>query len=367
MEDYSQYNIIDTECNFVDDDDDSFGNIVVKVTKPDEISDFAAESEDRTYNKTTGVIINMNDGDSELNINIKPKKQVEKSISDDIEVMELPAIKVNDLSDLGKINNYSGFNEIDTECEIGDDEDDDFGGPVASSLIKKLYDFDDEEVENAFLKKELVDEEVIEEAKKKKTSITDGQVEDDYWDELSKKHKSSNKKGAYNASFRIVGDPKAEMDFFNHAMGNADGSSGIISIEGNGTSGNITGAASSCEGCIDGGGMSESLKTHYSQLYEDLLYLTGFEVEPQEDGKFLLRDTLSGLDDKICCDRNEIISCLDPYINDCIIIPLQVKTGQKLNTCKDWCDWYTINKEAFPQCQNDIDYCDLICNHINEF
>ena len=363
MEDYSKYNQIDTECSVIDEDDiDGFGSIYNSSTLVNSESNFVSDN-DRNYNKNTGIIIDLNDGDVDLDIKVTPKKTLPHN-NDEIEIKTLPSIKVNDLSDLNKLNSFKGFNEIDTECNLSEDDlfDDDFGGksaPLASST-KKLFDFDDED-EIIFEEKELVDEEILEEKKKKKHTVTPGQVEDDYWDKLSKKHKDSNVKGAYNTSLRFVGDPKAEMDFFNHVSG-SDGSSSLIStsITGSGESSGEATAASTGEG-----GMGESLDK-YKQLYEDLLYLTGFDVCPQEDGKFTVKDVLGSSEDKICANKCEILDYLKPFIKDCIIVPLQVKTKENFDDYADWCNWYTMNKDSFPQCQQDIDYCDLLCNHINE-
>ncbi len=69
----------------------------------------------------------------------------------------------------------------------------------------------------------------------------------------------------------------------------------------------------------------------------------------------------------VCKDNTEVFSNLKPYIDDCFVYPLQIATGEKFKDCKDWCDWYKgENCDKFPKCSNDIKYCDLIANHIND-
>ena len=58
---------------------------------------------------------------------------------------------------------------------------------------------------------------------------------------------------------------------------------------------------------------------------------------------------------------------LNPYVQDCFIIPLQVETGNNFKTCKEWSDWYTPEMEKkYPQCKQDVKYCDLYANHLPE-
>ena len=62
-----------------------------------------------------------------------------------------------------------------------------------------------------------------------------------------------------------------------------------------------------------------------------------------------------------------ISKALKPYIDDCLIYPLQISTNNNFNNYKDWVDWYTADmQKAFPKCAADIEYCDLLANHLHE-
>ena len=70
---------------------------------------------------------------------------------------------------------------------------------------------------------------------------------------------------------------------------------------------------------------------------------------------------------KECTTINDVQDFLNPFIVDCLIIPLQVETGNEFKTCKEWSDWYTPEMEKkYPQCKKDIQYCDLCANHLPE-
>lgn len=310
---------------------------------------------------------------------------------------------------------YSQYNQIDMECNIDEDEleETSFGsklkdveqtvqypvnqgdhqGPVKTGIILNFDDNDDIDIkshkqnildfgdeENDFMTKELVDEEILEEKKKKK-HVTSAQIEDDYWEKITKAHQKSIVPGARGTFVHMSGNPELEKDMFNHDMGsdsimkvgklNADGTPALSSVGGGFGSAASVGANGGdvSVGISSGfaGGESIEKDNDYNKLCEDLLFITGFTVDKNEDGTYTLKDILS--DNNYNCSNNEeIFNQLKPYIDDCFIYPLQIKTGNNFNTCKEWCDWYNDDMKAqYPDCESDIKYCDLIANHYNDF
>ncbi len=362
--DLSKVNEIDMECE-VDDDDDGFGGFVKAEPKDHakkEVISFADEmpqpkegpspvgaaNDGRELSTKTGIILDF--GDSE--VSFKP---------DDIEVIDSPTISA-EMTDEGIEfkapvheedyfnGNFKGYNQIDMECSVG--EDDDFGGPVESNRNKR-FDFgdDDEEFTN-----ELVNEEIVKESKKRADDqISQGKVEDDYYDKLKKKDLATNVKGAYNTHFHFAGNPKLEMDDFNHDNTPTGPIPNAVTAPSVGAGdSNMTVAA-------QGMGMAEG----YRKLFEDLLLITGFELGDCKDGKCTFKDRYSNTDDRICTTIDEVEEFLTPYVEDCFIIPLQVETGKDFKTCKEWSDWYTPEvQKANPYLAKDIQYCDLCANHL---
>lgn len=257
------------------------------------------------------------------------------------------------------------YNTIDMECSTYDDTEPDFNIKSKSdinlnfgknnnlsfdinNLNNEILDFSDDE---DLTEKELVIEDVIDEKKKKK--VTSSDVEDDYWTKLKSKTNKLNKKsnGIYT---HFCGNPELEKDLFNQAMG--DNSINVSSEVSNVDS--SVGISSGFTSC------SESLnKNNYTNLFENLLYITGFNVVKNKDNSYTLTDLLSNKE-YTCCNKEDVFNNLKPYIDDCFIYPLQIKTNQNFNNCKDWCDWYANNKNDYPECNDDISYCDLIANHI---
>ena len=293
---------------------------------------------------------------------------------------------------------YSGYNQIDMECDVCEDDDDDFiikckpsDNKIDKSEIldfgddeddyfiasekhlreKDLcdYDYDDFADEIKFKAKELVAEDMLEEKKK----ISQGEVEADYWKQLSKKHSKTNVKGAYNTHFHFAGDPEREAELFNHDIQAALPHSSIEASENNlmnaGEANTIASGEVSSTGDVEAG-IGESVKanktSHYKQLYEDLLLITGFEVTPVKSDLYALKDTFNLIPEKECT-KDELKAFLAPYIEDYFMCPLRQKTGQDFKTCDEVCNWYTPEKEKeYPGCKDDIDYCDLFANHWEE-
>ena len=357
--DLSKVNEIDMECS-VDDDEDGFGGFVEAEPKAEVKIDFAepetkegpapvgSANDDREISsKHTGIILDFGEDDVEIN-------------PTDIEIVEKPITA--QMTDQGvdvdmpihPETEFKGFNSIDMECSIG--EDDDFApGENEKFSFNKLDFGDDEEFTN-----ELVNEEIVKESKKRADDQLDqGKVEDDYYDKLKKKHLASNKKGAYNVHFHFAGNPKLEMDDFNHDNTPTAPIPNAITAPSVGASvgdSNMTVAA-------QGMGIAEG----YRKLFEDLLLVTGFELGDCEKGKCCFKDKYSKSPDRVCSTIDEVVEFLTPYVEDCFIIPLQVETGKDFKTCKEWCDWYTPEvQKANPYLAKDIQYCDLCANHLPE-
>lgn len=300
--DLSQVNQVDMECDIPLDDDDlgGFGND-------------KGESESRPVEKKTGIILNFGDDDTE--ISFKPQE---------LEVVDKPIVKQMDfdenefrpqpVSEEDYFNgNFKGYNAIDMECSIG--EDDDFDVKPASTKVDTLQDEDD---------KELVNEEIVKESVKKAAEqISQGKVEDDYYDKLKKKHAKTNVKGAYNTHFHFAADPEQEMQDFNHDMtpqGSIPNATTVATADGG-------------EGMV----MGEANETkNYRKLFEELLFITGFELVPDDSGKCRIKDKFSSQPEQVCSTINDVEDFLRPYVEDCFIIPLQIETGEKFTNCKDW-------------------------------
>lgn len=343
-------NQIDMECHLIDDDDSSFGN--TNLT-----------DDDRDLNQKTGIIVDLSDDEIVTPLRIM---KVDTSISKDNISAEANFEIFNDMHS----DTFTGCNEIDLETEYFDEEDEE----LLHKLTKKSQKTNILEIDDG-----LIDEELLEEAKKKKRRISTGEVEDNYWSTISKKHAASNKRGAYSASFHFAGNPKKEQDIFNHMMGSdtSDASelnamisdaSDIGGIGIAGESGLISGGDSSSSFSADGGGCCESLNpNNYTEKLNELFDIIGFEVFKNSDNSYSVIDSCDVLPEFICKDKEELIQELTPYIIDCIIYPLQSRTNLNINSFKEWSDWYTSDmKQQYPKCADDIAYCELLANHLDE-
>ena len=363
--DLSKVNEIDMECS-VDDDDDGFGGFVQTEPKTERKSEpvkfdipsepqmeigprpVEAANDGRDISTKTGIVLDF--GETEYDVNPMDIEIVSKPIT-----AQLLDDGVNIDQPVHPETDFSGFNQIDMECSIG--EDDDFGEePKPIKHSGSFLDFSDDEDDE--IERELVDEELVKESKKiADDQIDQGKVEDDYYDKLKKRHAATNKKGAYNVHFHFAGNPKVEMDDFNHDNTPQGPIPNAITAPSVGTGdSNMTVAA-------QGMGMAES----YRKLFEDLLVITGFELGDCKDGKCTFKDKYSNAPNRVCTTINDVEEFLSPYLSDCFIIPLQVETGENFKTCADWAKWYTPEMEQkFPQCKQDIKYCDLCANHLIE-
>lgn len=368
MDNEQQFNEVDLETNFVDDDDMGFGGIV------DEGGYEAAKNRDRKLNNPS----------LENPYEINKVDLAEGSFNSQNQKFRSwnEEVNLNQNNSNNIINNSTKFDTIDMETNFSED-DDDFGISENKSNSKelkstKLIDFGDDEDDFNFNEKELIDEEALEEKKKKKSIITSGQVEDDYWKKLTQKHLKTNVKGAAGWHERVfAGDPQREMELFNHDMNpaasNKSNNEVVGSIDTNfdygdgltnsSSSGDFGGEASGSEG-----GMGESLKgNNYTKLFENLLNLIGFDLIKNKDKSFNLIDKCNNKNQVVCLNKDDIINQLHPYLMDYIIYPLQDNTNQKYTDYKDWCNWYKDDVcKNYPNCKQDIIYCDLIGNHLKD-
>lgn len=251
---------------------------------------------------------------------------------------------VNTINDFNNLNDEITYNEIDMECNSYDEDDDSFNVIFEQdkdinletnknngiTYYNYFADFSDDEEESTINTKpsvideyteeftnEFTSEEILNEKKKNK-KITQGEVEKDYWDKLSKKHAKTNVKGAYNTSFHFSADPEREAELFNNSFG----------IQ------NIETSLDSTESSVEAVCENKS-KNKYQKLFEDLLLITGFEIEKDEDNNYIIKDLCNSLPNVKCSSKNEILNQLKPYIQDTFIFPLEITTGECFQDYKD--------------------------------
>ena len=265
-----------------------------------------------------------------------------------------------------------GYNRIDITCSDSckDDDytyiDDDDNNHTQKTGF--FADFSDDE---SLDDKELVDEEMLEEKNRKKKSITSGEVEADYWKKIAKKHETTNKKGS-RGHFELfpAGNPERNAELFNHMMGSdkytADGSSSASSLFAAGDVAGNTGTGdgdAGDAGDAGGEGCCEDLNENSLIINEDIkkaLDLFGLDLITQAD-KVTLKDVYEVVPDIDIKNKEQLYNVLLDYTKDYIIYPLQSTTGEKFNNCEDWCKWYTPEKQkTYPQCFEDIAFCRLM-------
>lgn len=317
-QDFNNINEIDLECNVADDDDFIVKDVDINTSIGD----------DREIKSKTGIIINLSDDDV-----------IEKDES------------VKDF----EIQNFNDENNVNFDIDLETDYPDD--------------------TEDIFNEKELVDETLIPILKshKKHNNTNTPKINHDYWNNIAKKHKSSNKKGSYNTNFHFAGNPEEDAEFFNHIMGTDTGST-------NNTSSNSVDAIDVSNISSDASlGFCESIdiiqddtksEKIFSDKFDKFLYVLGFEALKNSDNSFTVLDLANPDNDFECQNISDMIKSLEPYIYDCIIIPLQIKTNQSLSNCKEWDNWYKNLDQAsvdkYIDCQDELQFCDLITNHLDE-
>lgn len=306
-------NQIDMECYLADDDD------------LDIRSDEIEAIDDRNIQSKTGIIIDLSDDtDSIPSRNIVPTTSI---INDAVDIY----------SDFDHKSSY-GYNEIDMETRYSEDDDTD------------NINLDDN--------KGLVCAEMLDEDKR---NISAGTVEADYWKKITAKHRKSNKKGAYNTHFHLCGNPEKETKIFNHMMGAYElaadiGNSGELGNSDAASS--ASESASICESCT-----SIDYKNKLFELFEAL----GFEIFENSDGSYVVIDTCDLLPEIKSDTLAEVIVILKPYIDDAVVTALQVATNKNFSDYKDWLDWYSDDMRImYPKCADEIEYCNIIANHLYE-
>jgi len=384
-------NPIDMEFSgYIDDDDTIFGSNNIDITN------------NNSSPVKTGIILDFNDGDDDLGISIK-KNSSTKSV-------EFP----KQATSFSVIDEYKGYNQIDMECKYYDDTEDDF---ILSEHVvmnkKSLFDNDLDENDINLDSKELIPEDLINNKPAKKLTVDE--LEDNFWKQVSTKFKSSNsddsnienklidedkensnsqddlknqlknlqkkhaatiKKGAYgNSTFHFVGDGEKNRDMFNsgigyHELSNPEQNSLEKAADSfiGASEGSISDANSavSADGSASGS-MGESLQQNYNDLLKEFFDSIGFKVQKDRDGTLLAKDLCNPSNIIRCNNISELIYELQPFIEACIITPLSIYTNQKFKSYKDWCDWYTDeNKAKYPNYANEIKYCDLLANHLDE-
>ena len=258
---------------------------------------------------------------------------------------------------------FSGYNEIDMDMDYDPDLDDDFSiksvntfddfddesedRPVRKS-VGVFADFNDDDeyefvngepvlknsapnktiaslFEEDEIEPELVSEELLDE--RKGDMIDQADIEDDYLARLAKRHAKTNKKGSYNTHFRMGGDPEKDREMLNHDLTPIGNPTHVIPTSIVGDGGDVVGVSAdvSC-------GCGEAVKcTKKNKLFENLLFITGFDLKPNCNGKLILTDLTDMVPQIECSDEKEAVLQLKPYINDAIITPLQYTTKQNFN------------------------------------
>lgn len=340
-------NPIDMEIDFVDDDDDSFGNLKIQPSKSRVVADDSDGYDDRPVKSVTGIKIDLSDDVPTLT----SKPIICKSEKDVIDAVENRNTDFGLMQDSDTPSYAFGEDPDYMECSVGEDDDDYI--PRKPKYVADAYDDIDPE---------LVSEELITENKPKK--VTQGEVEANYWEKIAKKHKDSNVKGAHNIHTHYGGDPKLAMDMFNHDAtpeGKIPTSGPAVKIA-DGADMSTGGEVAAADGGTACCGESKEKKSTSKQLFENLLLITGFNLIPDGDG-FILKDNCGMVDDMQCKDEKDCIVNLKPYIDDSFIIPLQYRTGEKFTEPEEWCAWYDEDKQKqYPKCKDDIAYCELIKN-----
>lgn len=202
--------------------------------------------------------------------------------------------------------------------------------------------------------------------------------------DLQRKHAKSIKKGAMGTHFHFAGNPEKGREMFNAGIGNQAGGEvfpgmgldgplagnsgdgiaagdGLGSAEGGGDAGGASFGG-------DGGGGGESLNTaKYNKLLREVFDTIGFDVSRQEDGGLLAKDLFNDESIFRADDIKDLIFSLQPFINITLVTPLSIAANQKFNDYNDWVNWYTDeNKEKFPEYEKEIEYFDLLSNHLDK-
>lgn len=314
-------NQIDLNCNVDLDDDDSFGNI--------------SDANNNKESVKTGIIINLSDDD----FIEAPKKIISANIDD--------RGNLNIQKNFNTSNDdYSDPNAIDMECNCYEDEDDEFGtinfenSNSGKTNNKNILDFSDESEE---FQNELLSEEMLEEKKR----INQGEVEKDYWEKIQKKHLKSDKKGAYNTHFHLTGNPELEKDLFNKEMTvNKDVMNDIKDTFGPSISSDNASSetASSETSAESSGGFGESLNNNKKSDLQKVVEKIGFDLIVNNDGSYIIIDLVDDDNSIECANKKELLNEITPYIDMCILCPLEIYADTDFKNYKEYLNWFDYNK-----------------------
>lgn len=294
--DPSQINQIDMECNVDPDDDEFFLRPAVHETSDDPKASTITGADDRQLVTKLGIFADFSDDD--LVFDGKPRQMEE--------IVDLPPLTVgtgkvssmeqeilnakNGVLTPEQINHadFTGINEIDTECSVGED-DDDFEFSLSTSKLEEPK----------------LEEDLLE--KKSKEEKPDGSVSADYWKKMQSKYNKANKKSMGPVHGHWCADPKLEMDMFNH---DNTPQAPVMPTLGN-TSGGQEGSM------VDGGLMSlgEQLdSSEATEQFNQLLSLMGFEIRlDTPNQQYILHDKLVCIPDKTFKTKEELINLLDRH------------------------------------------------------
>lgn len=371
---FNQMDTIDMDID-IDMDEDDFGDFggkeQAKILKPQ------VPQSNQVMDKNSAPTVISADVDDFGNLQIKNNKH------------NMTGIEMVD----NEPQHFSGYNQIDMDMDYDPDLDDDFSikpvntfddfddesedRPVRKS-VGVFADFNDDDeyefvngepvlknsapaktivslFEEDEIEPELVSEELLDE--RKGDMIDQADIEDDYLARLAKRHAKTNKKGSYNTHFRMGGDPEKEREILNHDLtpvGNPVHGIATATVDGGGEAIGVSAGVS--------GGCGEAVKSiNKNKLFENLLFITGFDLKPNCNGKLILTDLTDMVPEIECGDEKEALLQLKPYINDAIIIPLQYTTKENFNEPQEWVNWYTPDMEKrFPRCKGDIQYCQML-------
>ena len=95
--------------------------------------------------------------------------------------------------------------------------------------------------------------------------------------------------------------------------------------------------------------------------------MIGFRVTKKSNESYLVEDLYTAGNAFNCRCTKEIVERLDNYIRDFTILGLKESTGNAMDSYKDWSEWYNEeNRSKYPAQKRDIEYCDLIANHLGD-
>lgn len=384
------YNEIDMECKYIDDTEEDYivpqKPVVKKSMFDDEDEDYLNTKELTLEEDVTGMSASKKVTVATIEDAYLKTLADKNKIKEDAKKLEYIETYIK-LSDLGQkdydqktidiINKYSStlarLGVFETTGKV-------YTFTIDKDSLQKLSDELNINISNK-TQPDVITDKKLEEKKQPslKTLLKD----------LQKKHAKSNKKGAMSTHFHFAGNPEMARQMFNAGIGNQTGGdvfpgmsmdTAAATLVGGGDAvgdssssamgGGISNGGGMSGGGISAGGMSggEGLETtNYSKILREVFDVIGFDVQKEKDGTLLAKDAYS--DNNIVRAKNieDLIYALQPFIDTCIIIPLSISTKQKFNNYQDWCDWYTAeNQKMFPKHATEINYCDLLANHIKE-